>query len=104
MLLMHRVDPLSAEISQCGEVLVAVRGSPEDIVEFAEGEQAGIRRDTGAMELQLQAAVETQRARSRIHQPGSPSAASRNVLTALILTVKSAPICINDWSYMGNGS
>ena len=36
MLLMHRVDPLSAEISQCGEVLVAVRGSPEDIVEFAE--------------------------------------------------------------------
>ena len=46
MLLMHRVDPLSAEISQCGEVLVAVRGSPEDIVEFAEGEQAGIRRDT----------------------------------------------------------
>jgi hypothetical protein len=77
-------------------------GQTGDIAEFAEGEQAGIRRDTGAVELQLLAAVEIQPARSRIHQPGSPCAASCNV--SLILTAESAPIRINDWSYTENAS
>jgi hypothetical protein len=81
-----------------GNARITTVDKPRNIVEFAEGEQTSIRRDTGAVELQLQAAVEIQRARSRIHQPGSPSA-PRNLFTESILTAESAPIRINDWSY-----